>query len=517
MKTLGKLQLYPFLRVAMFLIIGIVIGTSLYGTVGITAWITSIFATVIVYFSARHRSIIQSCTIQVAVILTGATLACLQRTETEISFPKNKIKYQAVIVSRPIAKGKTVRCDMIVTNLSPKPFKIKASFYRDDMSMRLRVGHGVEAYTVLSQPANYANSSFDYRRYLLFHGYSGTAFIYTTNWQPHTINLNVLPTLERIKLKALIFRDELLLRYRILNGDDDAYAVLSAMTLGDRTAISKTLADDYSVSGAAHVLALSGLHLGIIFSVLMLLFSKFRIRSFSIVLIVLAIWTYVFIVGMSPSVMRSAVMLTVYSFITLLNRDNMSLNTLSLAAVLLLVVNPLDAYDVSFQMSFISVLSIILFFRPIYTLLPYHWRRIKVIDKVWQMASVSMAAQLGAAPLVAFYFGRFSCYFLLTNLLAIPLATAILYCAVLLLFTTPISLFHNWVAAVLFRLATWLNIGVSAIASLPRASIDGLSLNVLQVFCLYILIGASFMLLHYCKRIFWFHRRPLDQYTPHRT
>ena len=126
-------------------------------------------------------------------------------------------------------------------------------------------------------------------------------------------------------------------------------------------------------------------------------------------------------------------MITVYSVVRLLNRDRSSLNTLALTAIILLVLHPQNLWDVGFQLSFMAVLSIILFAPTLYGLFSYeqlqhHW----LLRWAWTLITVSVAAQLGTAPLVAYYFGRFSCYFLLSNFIVIPCATIILYTAVLL-------------------------------------------------------------------------------------
>lgn len=514
MKTNGRLQLYPFLKVAAFLIAGIAIGVGLHGTVPFAAWAGTALVLLAACFFVHRHSVAQSCLLQVSILIVGALLADLRCSGLTVSFPEDPMAYKAVITSRPVVKGKTVRCDMTVMGLEGKTFKIKASFLRDGYAEQLRLGNGVEVFSRIEQPRNYANSTFDYRRYLLFHGYKGTAFILPECWTGCNVGLGAMSVWERAGLRALVFRDKLLARYAQLGSIGQDYAVLSAMTLGDKTAISAALADDYSVSGAAHVLALSGLHLGIIFTVLTFVFSRLRFRSLSLALVALAIWTYVFIVGMSPSVMRSAVMLTVYSFVSLLNRNSLSLNTLSLAAVVLLVANPLYLYDVGFQMSFLSVLFILLLYRPLHAALPLRWRRIKAVDYVWQMACVSLSAQLGVAPLVAFYFGRFSCYFLITNFLVIPMATLILYGAALMALTSLLPSLQGIVAVALFRLTGWLNSGVSFISSLPGASIENIRINALQTVCCYVFIAAVCILLYCLRRMFWFSRRPLDDYMP---
>lgn len=135
------------------------------------------------------------------------------------------------------------------------------------------------------------------------------------------------------------------------------------MTLGERVSMSDDMTDDYSASGALHILSLSGMHLGIIYAMLLLLFFKRRSSVIVQVIIVTAVWTYVFIAGLPVSAVRSAVMLSVCSFVNLLNRDKISLNVLAVAAFSVLVVNPLNLYDVGFQMSFMSVMFIIVFIR----------------------------------------------------------------------------------------------------------------------------------------------------------
>jgi len=510
MKTNGRLQLYPFLRVALFLIVGIVAGVSLYGVVSTFAWLAVSVGLLSVFFMTRRHGVIQSCLLWMTVLAVGGLLSSHSCDGLLVSFPCDAVSYRAVVTSRPVVKRKTVSCDLTIVVSAGETVKVKASFLRCSRAEALRAGHGIEAFSVIKQPYNYPKSTFNYRRYLLFHGYKGVSFILPSCWQSCAVNLDSLTTIDRWRVKALVLRERLLERYSRLGSMGQELVVLSAMTLGDRTAISSALANDYSVSGAAHVLALSGLHLGIIFTVLTFIFSRLRFRPLSLVLVAFAVWAYVFIVGMSPSVMRAAVMLTIYSFVSLLNRDSLPANTLSLAAVTLLVVSPLDVFDVSFQMSFLSVAAILLFFRPLYTLLPLRWQRIRVVGRLWQLACVSVAAQAGVAPLVAFYFGRFSSYFLLTNFMVIPAATLILYGAVLLVLTAPLPIVQGWVASALFSLAGWLNAGVSFIASWPGASIEGLNPNVAQVFSCYVIIAAVGYILFRLPRFFWFSRRPLD-------
>ncbi len=156
------------------------------------------------------------------------------------------------------------------------------------------------------------------------------------------------------------------------------------------------------------MLALSGLHLGIIYAILTLLMGGGRRwRWLAQGIILTAIWTYVVLVGMPASVIRSATMLNICSVCLVLQRQQASVNTLAFAAIVMLLANPLNLWDVGFQMSFMAVLAIMVYYRSIYYLLPLRHR---LARWAWGMASVSIAAQLGTAPLVMYYFGRFSSF-----------------------------------------------------------------------------------------------------------
>lgn len=502
MKTNGQIQLYPVLRVALFLIAGIVTGELLYGVVSFGAWFAATVAALTVTLLAWKYCILQTIMIFITCVFLGGSLVSRELDEVNVCLPDDDVAYSAVVVSQPVVAEKVIKFDLIIADILT-PIKIKASIYRDERAGKLHVGDGIKVVSLLEKPATYAGADFDYGRYLLYHGYAATTFIYTDEWRPATVDLTELSLVQRTRIAALVFRDKLLRSFSDMGFQGQAYAVLAAMTLGDKSALSDEMKEDYSVSGASHVLALSGLHLGIIYAILSLLFSRRRWQVVSQVLILLAIWTYVFIVGMSASVMRSAIMLTVYSFVSLLNRNKMSLNTLSVAAVTILIGNPLYFYDVGFQMSFAAVLFIIIFYRPVLNIMPHSVRDIPVIRQIWQMVSVSVAAQIGVAPLVAFYFGRFSCYFLLTNLIVVPAATIILYGVVLMTVLSFLPWLQTLLSAIILKVVMCLNAGVSFIAAMPWASIDNISIGLLQLLLIYIAIFSFCMLAVFVKKMMW--------------
>lgn len=502
MKTNGQIQLYPVLRLALFLIAGIVLGELLYGVLSFKAWFAATVVSLLLTLLAWKHCILQSVMIFITCMLFGGSLVSVELDKAYMPVPDKDMAYSAVVISKPVVSGKVIRCDLMIADVS-HPVKVKASIYRDERADKLRVGDGIKAVSLLEKPSGYADSDFDYGRYLLYHGYVATTFIYIDEWSKAVVDLTRLSLIQRTRIAALVFRDRLLRRYTDMGFSGQSYAVLAAMTLGDKSSLSDRLKEDYSVSGASHILALSGLHLGIIYAILSLIFLRRRWQIASQVLILLAIWTYVFIVGMSASVVRSAVMITVYSFVSLLNRNKMSLNTLAVAAVVILIVNPLYLYDVGFQMSFAAVFFIILFYRPVLNLMPGCVMGIPVIRQIWQMMSVSLAAQIGVAPLIAFYFGRFSCYFLLTNIIVVPAATIILYGAVLMAALSFVPYLQTLLSALLLKVVVLLNSGVSFVAELPGASIDGIAIGLLQLVLIYVAIFSFSVLVVYAKKMMW--------------
>ena len=295
--------------------------------------------------------------------------------------------------------------------------------------------------------------------------------------------------LDRSKTYFLAQRAKLLDRLSESGVDGSVYAVVAAMTLGDKSQLTKELRDTYAVSGASHILALSGLHLGIIYTLLSLLLSRRRWQVISQVVIIVCIWLFVFLVGMSASVVRSAVMITVYALLSLGHRDKMSVNTLAFAAIVMLLFNPKSLFDVGFQLSFMAVLAILLF----YPLFESVWSQQflfghRLFRWLWTTLAVSCAAQIGVAPLIAYYFGRFSCYFLLTNLVVVPAATLILYLSLLVLLIPSLAYLLIYIVDALNQLLLW-------ITMLPGASIEELHPTLLQVWMTYVIIGAVYGLL----------------------
>lgn len=380
--------------------------------------------------------------------------------------------------------------------------KLRLHIQRDADSESIMIGNGLVIDTYINKVRALTRDSlkkgerghFDYRRYMQCHGFTGEGFVRRYQWQRQTVSLQDLLVTQRLRLRFLCWRHLLLERYRQWGVSDEAYGILAAMTLGEKTHISQSTREIYREVGASHVLALSGLHLMIIYAVVSLLVSWRRIRTLSQVLIVLAIWAFAFLTGLSPSVVRSASMITLYALLSVGYRNKMSVNTLAFVAIVMLIINPLSLYDFGFQLSFMAVLSIVLVNPLLYDLIPLHIQQHHpLLNWLWGLTAVSLSAQIGTAPLVAYYFGYFSTVFLLTNYIVIPLSTFILYLAPLLL------LFSWWpwgvgaMASILSFLVNLMNSLLERIASLPLCSIDGIRLSTIRLFLLYVVICCIYI------------------------
>lgn len=492
-KTLNQV---PLLRIALMLIAGILLGDR-WGA-AVPTWIVLAGSATLIVAALTFRRMgpyTQGGCVMAAVMLLGACLTTLRNRQLEYPFSSQPVVYEAVVASPPQVRGKTLQCDLSLTSVVGyrlhKPVKVKASLLRDTLRQQatLHVGDGIKARSVL-QPLRpwRAGSNFDYVRWLHTRGVVAQTFVYYTHWQKAAVSLMPLSRFDRTKIRALRWRHRLLEQYGRMGLADQQYAVVAAMTLGDKSYLSRATRDLYAIAGASHVLALSGLHLGIIYTILTLLLGGgLRWRWLCQGLILTAVWTYVVMVGMSPSVVRSATMLTICSICTALQRQRLSVNTLAFAAIVMLIANPPNLWDVGFQMSFMAVLAIAICYSPLFHLLPL---TNNVLRWAWGLAAVSLAAQIGTAPLVLYYFGRFSTYFLLTNFIVIPAATLILYGAVAMLLTTPIAVLQHVVAQALGTIVQWMNNALAWTATLPGADIGNIHINTFQLLLIYIAIAS---------------------------
>lgn len=303
-------------------------------------------------------------------------------------------------------------------------------------------------------------------------------------------------------------REQVEQKMRSLGIEEQDFAVVAAMALGDKDALDADTRESYSISGASHVLAVSGLHITIIFQLFVMLMGGNRRRKLPLIMSLIAIWVYVMFIGLPASGVRSATMLSIYGFLQLSERRSSPIYMLALAYLLMVIFSPLSIFSISFQMSFLAVGSILLFY-PLFGKLyqPQH----RVGRWAWGMLCISASAQIGTLPLIAYYFGRVSCYSLFTSFIAIPMATAVLcLCAGILLLSPllllPVSLpIARWliehIADVLVAITQASNTAFRLISMLPGASIEHIHLGKLRLVLAYLFIAMLYLLWKKLERL----------------
>lgn len=436
----------------------------------------------------------------------GWTGITWQLRQTQYTFPDDDVIYRALITDIPQPRERTSLCRVLVKeyydSIGSHPVERKAILYlkQDSAAACLKSGDELLVSTRISPPANQKNfDEFDYARYLMRRGISGTGYVAAGKW----ITLRSVQTNGTIHLRlrclADSYREKVIALYRQLGFTGDELAVLSALTIGDKTELSESVRESYSIAGASHILALSGLHIGLLYAFLFFILRPVArkgrtgrcVRSVSLLVL---LWAFAFFTGLSPSVVRSVTMFSILALADVFGRQPFSLNTLAVTAWLMLLCNPAGLFDVGFQLSFLAVASILLIQRPVYRLFAV---RNRVGKSIWGLMSVSIAAQIGTAPLVMFYFSRFSVHFLLTNLLVIPLITIILYAAIFMLLLTPFPWLQIWAVVGVRKLLEGLNLFVRWVEQLPCSSVDGIWLYQLEVCGIYVfLFGAVCYCLH---------------------
>ena len=230
-----------------------------------------------------------------------------------------------------------------------------------------------------------------------------------------------------IRSMAWKTREEIISNLRDLDFGKNELAVFQALILGQRRDVSDKLYKDYAAAGAIHILAISGLHIGILLLLLNFLFKPIENIKYGkfikALLIILLLWSFAFLTGLSASVVRAVCMFSFLAIGLQLKRKTSSLNSLFLSLFFLLLINPYYIFQVGFQLSYLAVFSIIIFQPIIYRLFSPGF---KLIDYFWKLTSVSLAAQIGVIPLSIYYFHQFPGLFLITNLVVLPFLGLIL-------------------------------------------------------------------------------------------
>ena len=502
----------PFIRFLLPLIAGIILqwhfqiqSRVLWITLGTSAIITVTFF-FIPFFKRYKLSALSGMAVTVIFISLGGLLSWYKNIQhNQDWFGKNYNNDSSLVVTLledPVEKTKSYKVnasvDLLIQNDSCLKTKgtIILYFKKDSSLPSIEYGTRLIITKPLQEIKNSGNpGGFDYKRYSLFQGITHQVYVKENEFE-------ILSGTNKALFQQFInnSRSKVLSILRKNIKGEKELGLAEALLIGYKDDLDKTLVQSYSNTGVVHVIAISGLHLGLIYWLLTWFFKplqKRKVKWLRPIFILTGLWLFSLLAGAQPSVLRSAFMFTCIVLGDSFARKSSIYNTLALSALLLLCINPYWLWDVGFQLSYAAVLSIVIFMQPI-----YHWFYIKnkTLDFIWKLNAVTIAAQILTVPIGIYHFHQFPLNFLFTNFLAVPLSSFILLDEILLCIIS----FIPPLAAIIGQFISWLiwimNSYIERIEMLPFSLLDGLQISIIQsILLLGVAAGFGFWLMEKSK------------------
>lgn len=360
-------------------------------------------------------------------------------------------------------------------------------YFKIDSTARC-LGYGSQI--LLNKPLQAIGSTgnpgaFDYRHYMALQGIYRQVYLLPGEYvvlpgkNENRFTKGLLDT--RQKVTAVLSR--------YIPGKKEA-GLAEALLIGYKDDLDKGLLQSYSNTGVVHIIAISGLHVGLIYGLLLFVTAPLRLKRWQWLqagIIIAGLWLFALLAGGGPSVLRSALMFTCIVIGQRVSSGTSVYNTLSVSAFILLCINPLWCWDVGFQLSYIAVLSIVIFMKPIYHLLSF---QNKALDVIWKLNAVTLAAQVLTVPVSIYHFHQFPAYFLITNLLAVPLSTAIVLGEIILCALAVVPALAGPAGLVLQWGIRQMNQFIAHMEGMPGALWNGLQVSTLQLVLLYVVVAG---------------------------
>jgi competence protein ComEC len=493
----------PFIRPLVSLMTGIIVESQLQNPPAIY-WIIILSTLPLLLlhslFSFFHRfkfAFINGICFFVLFASFGSLLTIYQKTTTDPNwFGHHYTGHESLVIRLDealIAKPKSLKANanvlFVLTPSAKIPVKGKLIVYfKKDTSVAangfLKYGTQLLFSKSIQEIKNAGNpGSFDFKKYAADHGITHQVYL-------EAKEIKVLPEKNPHNFKKFIIhaREGLLKTLRKYITSEKERGLAEALLIGYKDDLDRSLVESYTNTGVVHVIAISGLHLGLIYWLLVLLLDRLKTSRFlRSLLIISSLWLFAIMAGAQPSVLRSALMFSCIVLGDSFSKKSLTLNTLACSAFLLLCVNPFWLWDVGFQLSYSAVLSIIIFMKPIYNSIYF---KNKAIDFIWQLNAVTLAAQILTTPISIFHFKQFPNYFLLTNFVAVPLSSLILIGEILLCGIWFVPYAANILGKILEWLIKLMNTYIQRVEQIPYSLAEGLHINIFQTIILYILTAG---------------------------
>lgn len=495
-----NLRKNPFIRIVIPFIIGIVISINFTfsSVISLSIFVASAIAFVVFALIERKfsRIWINGVLINLIFISSGMFLTQSLNEKAVESLSSNKQgNLIGVINKEPKIMEASTKVELNIIALKSQDQWLETNgstilyIENNEDVNSLKVGDKLIFSPDLQEIGNKGNpEEFDYKKYLSYSLILSTDYLSSSEWKILKENKNI-----KLQHRFSRFRTKLIDLLKANNLHDDELAVVSALALGYQDNISNELRHAYSSSGAMHILAVSGMHVGIVYGVITFLLSFLKskkLRIPKIFLSIILVWAYAFLTGLSPSVSRAALMFSVAALGNIQKHKSSSLNAIAASAFILLLINPYNLLNLGFQLSYIAVIGIILLYKPIYEIFK---PKNKIIDSIWSMTAVSLAAQIVTAPLGMYYFHQFSNYFLITNYLLIPISTIAIWLIITLFAVSFIPFLSAFIAKILVYVIKAMNYCALGIESLPFSVTNDIYINLPQLILLYLIIIFVFL------------------------
>ncbi|HOZ29934.1 MAG TPA: ComEC/Rec2 family competence protein, partial [Bacteroidales bacterium] len=492
--VLEEIKKYPFIRIVIAFIIGILL--SLNSTIPSSVWAIGFFLLLVCflvfhYLNKYSQTIYTGIILNAVILCAGAFFTSVQGEYAQTSL--NRINEGLLIGEinkdpRPGEKTTSVEVNILAVNSNNiwKSADGKTLLYveNSEESTKLKPGDKIIFNPELNEIENKGNpEEFDYKKFLSYNLILSSDYIKSDDWQLLSSEYEL-----SFRHRFLRFRQMLINKLENLGLNNDELSVVSALALGYQDSLSDEIRHAYSSSGAMHILAVSGLHVGIVYGIIVFLLSFIkskRLNIFKVVLTIVLVWFYAVLTGLSPSVSRAALMFSIMALGKLQKHGAGSLNAIAASAFILLLINPYNLTNIGFQLSYIAVIGIVLIYEPIYKIFEIKY---KLLDKVWSLTAVSIAAQLATAPICLFYFHQFSNYFLLTNYLLIPISTIAIWLVIMVFVFSGIDFIGHFLTKVLAWVVKAMNNISLGIEALPFSVSKDVYINFSQVLVLYLAI-----------------------------
>jgi competence protein ComEC len=506
----------PFTRLLFALIAGIILQWQLQlSFLVLVILLTISFISSIVYFFVpvkwKYRfGYFNGLSMNILVGVIGALLVWLHDIRNNIQWIGNYStdeSYIVVTIEEPLVeKTNSFKALASVSGVYSKNNLIRYKgnlvlyFKKDSSVKKLHYGSQIIFKKPLQEIKNAGNpGSFDYKQYSLFQGIT------------HQVNLSskeleILPNKKQDWSRQFIFncrRWVIATLQKFIRGEKEQ-GLAEALLIGYKDDLDKNLVQSYTNTGVVHIIAISGMHLALIYGLLLLLTKPLRrkhLQPVRILLILSGLWLFTLLAGAQASVVRSAVMFTCIAVGEALSKKPSIYNTLALSAFLLLIYNPFWLWDVGFQLSYAAVVSIVTFYRPIYN---WFYFPNKILDFIWKTMAISVAAQILTTPISLYHFHQFPVLFLLTNVVAVPLSGLILFAEIFLCAISWLSPVANLTGKLLQTLIYWMNSYIEMIERISFSLWNGFSISFLQTILLLIAaITICFWLMDKKKWLLW--------------